>query len=252
MRFVAYVGRIGLLGLLLCVAACGSAETEKALAGTWFGPSLDGQARRLDLDSGGRVHAYSVNGNPTGLTGFIKHLHGLYYEVEWKDEEGETFDTAAFLLSTTGEHAAFYDPSGSLAALQRGADTWNPDGYTLDDIAPVYCTGDTWFLDLEGVHLGDERSQMDVFGDAGFEGEDTGGRLFQSPAGTSMEVLNGERGIFRGAYEDQFRATNADLTLLMTPDKLFVVGFANWDPWTFTDGWTATWELQDVVVPAEE
>ena len=92
---------------------------------------------------------------------------------------------------------------------------------------------------------------MDVFEDASYEGEDGKGRLFQAPAGEMLAVIDAVQGIYRGAYEDQFRDSDADLSLLMTPDKLFVVGFANWDPWEFQDGWTATWVLEDVVVPAE-
>ena len=250
MRVAVSVCVVLLLGSLLLAPGCGSANTEGPLVGTWFGPSLDGSARRLDFNGTGKVLQYAVDGNPTGLTGQIKHIDGGYYEIYFG--EGETVDTTAvFLLSQTGDHAAFYDPLGSLAALQRGADTWNPDGYTLDDVAPVYGDGSTWFLENDGTWIGIEDSQVDVFGDAAYEGDDTGGRLFQSPVTTALAVLNGERGIFRGPYEDQFRSTDADLTLLMTPDKLFVVGFANWTPYEFKDGWTATWTLQDVVVPAE-
>jgi len=254
MRLVPPLCRLGLLAaVLLVLGACGSANTEGPLAGTWFGPSLDGSARRLDIDGGGNVLAYSVDGSPTGLSGWIKHIDGLFYTIQWIDEEGEggEIGTATFLLGGTGNHAAFYDPLGSLAALQRGADSWNPDGYTIDDIAPVFCVGVTWFLDNAGEFLGQASSSMDVFGDAVYEGEDSGGRLFQSPLGEALAVDDDVRGIYAGLYEDQFRSSDADLTLLMTPDKLFVVGFANWDPWEFADGWTATWELQDVVVPAE-
>jgi hypothetical protein len=247
MRVVAFLCRVGLLGVLLCLAACGSSNTEGRLRGTWFGPSLDGRARRLDIDGDKKVLAYSVDGNPTGLSGFIKHIDGLYYEIKWFEDE-EEIGKAVFLLGTTGEHAAFYDPDGSLAALQRGADTWNPDGYTIEDVTPVYCAGDTWFLDDDGADLGDARSNMDVFEDASYVGEDSNGRLFGSPVGEVLAVVDDVRGIYRSAYQDQFRDADAELSLLMTPDKLFVVAFANWTPFAFADGWTATWMLEDVVL----
>ena len=254
MRVVVSLCRLGLLGILLLLGACGTSNTEGPLQGQWFGPSLDGQARRLDIDGEKKVFSYSVDGNPTGLSGWIKHIEGAYYEIQWVDGEGEdqeVIGTAVFLLGATGDHAAFYDPAGSLAALQRGAETWNPDGYGLEDIASVYASGTSWFLDDEGAYLGESHSTMDVFEDVSYAGEDGKGRLFQSPAGETLAVVDGARGIYLGAYEDQFRATDAELNLLMTPDKLFVVGFANWAPWGFQDGWTATWVLQDVVVPAE-
>ena len=255
MRVVVSLCRLGLLGILLLVSACGgSSNTEGPLQGRWFGPSLDGKARRLDFDGNKKVLAYSVDGIPTGDTGWVKHIAGYLYEIYWtdpEDEEQEVLGTATFILGTTGNHAAFYDSLGSLAALQRGADTWDPDGYIIEDIAPVYASGNTWFLDNEGVYLGGVPSSMDVFGDASYEGEDGSGRLFQSPVDEVLEVIDGVRGIYGGAYEDQFRSGDADLTLLMTPDKLFVVGFANWDPWEFKDGWTSTWVLQDVAEPAE-
>ena len=126
MRVAASLCRLGLLGILLFVAACGSSNTEGPLQGQWFGPSLDGQARRLDIDGNKKVLAYSVNGNPTGLSGWIKHIESNYYEISWTDPEAEDQEeaiigTAVFLLGATGNHAAFYDPLGSLAALQRGA-----------------------------------------------------------------------------------------------------------------------------------
>lgn len=92
---------------------------------------------------------------------------------------------------------------------------------------------------------------MDVFADATYAGGDTGGRLFQSPEGEALELLDGVRGIYGGAYEDQFRGGDAELGVLMTPDKLFAVAFANWAPWGIVDGWTGTWVLQEVVEPAE-
>ncbi len=245
--------RIALLGLLLLVAACGSANTEGPLQGRWFGPSLDGQGRALEIDGSGNVLSYSVNANPTGLYGWIKQTDGLYYVITWVEDVGgelEEIGTATFLLGTTGNHAAFYDIDGSVTALQRGATTWNPGGYFIEDIAPVFCTGDTWFLDNEGVPLGSARSQMDVFGDASYAGEDTDGRLFESPVGEVLGVDDGVRGIYYGLYMDQFRDSDADLTLLMTPDKLFVVAFANWDPWELVDGWVGVWELQDVAASA--
>ena len=254
MRVVESLCRLGLLGILLFVAACGSSNTEGPLQGRWFGPSLDGKARRLDFDGEKKVLAYSVDGIPTGLSGWIKHIDGSYYEVRWtdpEDEEQEVLGTAAFILGKSGQHAAFYDPQGSLAALQHGAETWNPDGYAIEDVTSVYGSGNTWFLDNEGAYLDGVGSSLDVFEDASYAGTDGSGRVFQSPEGEVLAVIDAQRGLFEALYEDQFRDSDADFSLLMTPDKLFVVGFANWAPWEFKDGWTATWVLQDVVAPAD-
>lgn len=223
--------------------------TQADAEGGWFGPmgtSTGGatpiggtDTGKIDIDAGGNVTSFEINGAPVGVTGTFLLQDPIFGIFKLNLSDGRF---GLFIVSPDRNHALYVDNLLRVGALQKGA-AGLAGSYVLPDIQSTNWYGVTTMLNAGLDPVGRAPMVGAVSAAGEFQFSDNLGLTVNSPLGGPLSVVPATtNGQYAGPFQDN-QAHVGNALFLITPDKQFMTSYTAWPPGPFpTDVRFTAWQ----------